>query len=244
MPAPKRHRGLGMRYSTSLPSYLPLDDGRYESITRPLNQRCQTYANSESIPPTKLHANPVAPLPSPPSQAPHENIPLLANYKLPGAWKKQRRIGHPVTSWPARPGAANYFDTTQFASTQTSHSPHHRTVASRMSKSLKIATSRLCNSEVAVTSIAPVLAAVGAPGLSPSTYQPATPIMSNIASGQSGSYHIIIDITLSHRCPHQHLFDIPNIKMPILYARRKNRCCLFQHQTSQLYNQSVEKSAY
>ena len=58
MPAPKRHRGPGRRYSTPLPSYLPLG-GRYESIKRPIKQRGQTYTDPRSIPPSQ--SNPPQP---------------------------------------------------------------------------------------------------------------------------------------------------------------------------------------
>ena len=57
MPAPKRQRGLGMRYSTPLPSYLPLG-GRDDSTTRPIKQRCTTNTDSGSIFPPQPFDNP------------------------------------------------------------------------------------------------------------------------------------------------------------------------------------------
>ena len=165
MPAPKRHRGLGMRYSTPLPSYLPLA-GRYDSTTRSINHRCQTYADPGSIPPSKLYDNPVASLVSsptpPPSQVPHEHTLLPVNYKHPAARMKQRRVNRPVTTWPARPGAADYFDTAQFTVAQTPHSPQKGPMPPRMSPSLETATDNPWNSASTFANIAPVSAAVDA----------------------------------------------------------------------------------
>jgi hypothetical protein len=170
MPAPKRHRGLGMRYSTPLPSYLPLG-GRDESITRSIKQRCQTYTDSGSIPSSQLSANPVPSLvlctTPPPSQVPLEH-PVARNF--------QHRIGRPVTSWPARPGgAADYFDTAQFIFTQTPHSPQTRPMPPQMSSSLEAATGHPCNSsEVAIAIIASISVAVDALSL------PQAPLIINI----------------------------------------------------------------
>jgi len=165
MPAPKRHRGLGMRYSSPLPSYLPLA-GRHDSMTRSINYRCQTYAVPGSIPPSKLYTNPVAshvssPTP-PPSQVPHEHTLLPVNHMHPAARMKQRRVNRPVTTWPARPGAADYFDSAQFTVAQTPHSPLKGPMPPRMSPSLETGTDHSLNSENTFANIAPVSAAVDA----------------------------------------------------------------------------------
>ena len=119
MPAPKRHRGLGVRYSTPLPFRWKLR--KYDSVYQlPMPELCGPWIHPQS----KLYANPVASLvPSPtppPSQVPHEHTPLPVNYKHPAALMKQRRVNRPVTTWPARPGgAADYFDNAQFTVAQT-----------------------------------------------------------------------------------------------------------------------------
>ena len=165
MPAPKRHRGHGMRYSTPLPSYLPLG-GRDESITRSIKHRCQTYTDPRTILPSQLSVNPVAslvpcPTPPPPPQISLENPSFPVNYIHPVARNNQHRIGRPVTSWPARPGAADYFGTAQLVFTQTPRSPQTGPVHPQMSPALVAATGHPCNpSEAAVAIIASVPAAV------------------------------------------------------------------------------------
>jgi hypothetical protein len=161
MPAPKRQRGLGMRYSTPMPSYLPLG-GRDDSITRSIKQRCKTDKDPGSIPPPQLFANPVVPLAlsttPPPSQVPLVLTPFPVNYKH---RKYQRRIDRPVTSWPARPGAADHFDNAKSTCTQSPHSP-------QTGPSLEAANDHPCNySEVAVATIASIPAAVGTLSLPP-----------------------------------------------------------------------------
>jgi hypothetical protein len=251
MPAPKRHRGLGMRYSTPLSSYLPLA-GRYDSMTRSINHRCQTYADPGSIPPSKLYANPVASLVSsptpPPPQVPHEHTLLPVNYKHPAARMKQRRVNRPVTTWPARPvysrpparsQHADYFDSAQFTVAQTPHSPQKGPMPTRMSPSMETATDHPWNSENTFANIAPVSAAVDAPPA------PLTNISAHHPNDDKPRLRAVWQ--LPH---HQRYYPISPLPSPtsirpseLLNARGNSSCCLFQRRTSQPYNQSVKKTA-
>ena len=168
IPAPKRHRGPGMRYSIPLPSYLPLG-GRDESINPPIKQRGQIYADSRSTPPSQYNPTvslALSPTPSS-SPVPNEHTPFPVNYKPPGARKKQYCTDHSVTVWPARPGAADYFDTAQFTFTQTPYNSQKGPVPPRMCIPLEAATDHPCNSEIVATTIAPDFAAVDSPSLPP-----------------------------------------------------------------------------